>query len=196
MTYSAPIYVNVEYTRGNQKVHSKNIVIGRMPIMLRSSRCVLSRLNGEKEMSHANECPNDPGGYFIVRGTEKVGKTLALETYNKSHKILVLMHEQLSKNRIMINRNLKKELYCEVLSTSQDRKSKTYIINKRGRYYLRHNQLADDIPIAIIFKVYLIPVVSFLRENDEFRQWAMNPTISSCQFWELKRNLWQQWVLH
>jgi DNA-directed RNA polymerase III subunit RPC2 len=62
------------------------------------------------------------------------------------------MHEQISKNRIMINRNMKKEFYCEVLSTSQDRKSKTYVISKKGRYYLKHNQLADDIPIAIIFK--------------------------------------------
>ena len=35
MTYSAPICVNVEYTRGNQKIVGKNISIGRMPIMLR-----------------------------------------------------------------------------------------------------------------------------------------------------------------
>lgn len=63
------------------------------------------------------------------------------------------MHEQNSKNRIMINRNMKKELYCEVMSSSQDRKSKTYIISKNGRYYLKHNQLADDVPIFIIFKV-------------------------------------------
>jgi DNA-directed RNA polymerase III subunit RPC2 len=64
------------------------------------------------------------------------------------------MHEQISRNRIMINRNSKKELICEVLSTSHDRKSKTYIIGKKGRYYLKHNQLADDIPVVIIFKVY------------------------------------------
>lgn len=39
-----------------------------------------------EEMAHANECPYDPGGYFVVRGSEKV----------------VLMQEQLSKNRIMV----------------------------------------------------------------------------------------------
>lgn len=136
MTYSAPILVSVEYTRGNQKIVCKNILIGRMPIMLRSSRCILAKLTTEEEMAHFNECPFDPGGYFIVRGSEKV----------------VLMHEQLSKNRIMINRNIKKELFCEVLSTTLDRKSKTYVISKKGRYYLKHNQLADDVPVAIIFK--------------------------------------------
>jgi DNA-directed RNA polymerase beta subunit len=45
-----------------------------MPIMLRSSHCVLSKLTTEEEMAHVNECPYDPGGYFIVRGSEKVGE--------------------------------------------------------------------------------------------------------------------------
>lgn len=167
MTYSAPIYVNVEYTRGNQRVVSKNIVIGRMPIMLRSSRCVLSRLTTEEDMAHASECPYDPGGYFVVRGSEKV----------------VLMHEQISRNRIMINRNSKKELICEVLSTSQDRKSKTYIIGKKGRYYLKHNQLADDIPVVIIFKAMGYEsdhlIASTVGIEEEYVA-AIGPTIDEC----------------
>lgn len=45
--------------------------IGRLPIMLRSNKCVL------KDKTHAQladmtECPLDPGGYFVVKGTEKV----------------------------------------------------------------------------------------------------------------------------
>lgn len=44
MTYSAPIKVDVEYTRGNQRVLRSGIVIGRMPIMLRSSRCILKNM--------------------------------------------------------------------------------------------------------------------------------------------------------
>uniref|UniRef100_A0A915MN16 DNA-directed RNA polymerase subunit beta n=2 Tax=Meloidogyne TaxID=189290 RepID=A0A915MN16_MELJA len=82
MTYSAPIYVNVEYTRGNQRVVSKNIVIGRMPIMLRSSRCVLSKLSTEEEMAHASECPYDPGGYFVAMGYESdhlIATTVGIE---------------------------------------------------------------------------------------------------------------------
>lgn len=47
---------------------------------------MLSKLTTMEEMAHANECPYDPGGYFVVRGSEKV----------------VLMQEQLSKNRIMV----------------------------------------------------------------------------------------------
>lgn len=170
MTYSAPIYVDIEYTRGNQRVIRNKLIIGRMPIMLRSSRCILSRLTTHEEMAHVNECPYDPGGYFVVRGSEKV----------------VLMQEQLSKNRIMISRNNKKDLICEVLSTTQERKSKTYIINKKRRYYVKHNQLAEDIPIAVIFKVYMHPFCFIISRSMTliinsidcklYRQWGTNLT--------------------
>jgi hypothetical protein len=42
-----------------------------MPVMLRSDRCVLKG-KCEYELASMNECPLDPGGYFIVKGQEKV----------------------------------------------------------------------------------------------------------------------------
>jgi DNA-directed RNA polymerase III subunit RPC2 len=39
--------------------------------MLRSDLCVLKG-KGEFELAAMNECPLDPGGYFIVKGQEKV----------------------------------------------------------------------------------------------------------------------------
>lgn len=71
MTYSAPVTVDIEYTRGNQRVVRNGLPIGRMPIMLRSSNCTLAGLS-PAEMAKKNECPYDCGGYFIVRGNEKV----------------------------------------------------------------------------------------------------------------------------
>jgi DNA-directed RNA polymerase III subunit RPC2 len=55
-TYSAPIYVNVRYTRGRQIVVKKKVQIGRMPIMLRSSKCLL-RGKSERELAEMKECP-------------------------------------------------------------------------------------------------------------------------------------------
>ncbi|URD96563.1 DNA-directed RNA polymerase [Musa troglodytarum] len=73
-TYAAPIKVDIEYTKGNQPNKNpevkRGLVIGRMPIMLRSRRCVLSGKD-EAELSKLGECPLDPGGYFVVKGTEK-----------------------------------------------------------------------------------------------------------------------------
>ena len=45
MTYSAPITVDIEYTRGQQRVIRNGLGIGRMPIMLRSSNCILNGKN-------------------------------------------------------------------------------------------------------------------------------------------------------
>jgi len=85
MTYAAPIVVDIKYRRANNLINRKNIRIGRMPIMLRSGNCVL-RGKSEGELACLNECSVDPGGYFIVRGQEKV----------------ILVQEQLSKNRVIV----------------------------------------------------------------------------------------------
>lgn len=91
MTYAAPIRVDIKYVRGKQVVARRGIVIGRLPIMLRSSKC---RLTGktDRQMAQMNECALDPGGYFIVNGTEKV----------------ILVQEQLSKNRVIVETDPKK----------------------------------------------------------------------------------------
>lgn len=91
MTYSAPIFVDVEYTRGGKIYRRKHIDIGRMPIMLRSNKCALSG-RSDKELAQMNECPLDPGGYFVVKGQEKV----------------ILIQEQLSKNRVIVEADTKK----------------------------------------------------------------------------------------
>ncbi|EJW83378.1 DNA-directed RNA polymerase [Wuchereria bancrofti] len=166
MTYSAPISVDIEYTRGSQRVLRNGLIIGKMPVMLRSSKCVLKNMN-ESELARVQECPYDPGGYFIIRGSEKV----------------VLIQEQLSKNRIMIGRNSKKELQCEVLSSTQERKSKTYIASRKQRYYVRHNQLSDDVPVAIVFKAMGFEsdhdIVSAVGLEEKFVA-AMAPSIEEC----------------
>lgn len=38
-------------------------------------------------------------------------------------------------------------------SSTHEKKSRTNMIVKQGRFYLRHNTLSEDAPIAIIFKV-------------------------------------------
>ena len=60
--------------RGNQEPEtdlSNKIYIGKIPIMLRSTYCLLSGLT-DRDLTELNECPLDPGGYFIINGSEKV----------------------------------------------------------------------------------------------------------------------------
>ena len=64
--------VDFKYHLANNVVEErKNIAIGRMPIMVGSSRCHL-RNKSENELARLQECPYDPRGYFIINGTEKV----------------------------------------------------------------------------------------------------------------------------
>lgn len=39
--------------------------------MLRSTYCLLNGLT-DRDLCELNECPLDPGGYFIINGSEKV----------------------------------------------------------------------------------------------------------------------------
>ncbi|KAJ8646439.1 hypothetical protein MRB53_008187 [Persea americana] len=136
-TYAAPVKVDIEYTRGNpiQTEIKKGHVIANMPIMLRSCRCVLYGMDDD-ELARLGECPLDPGGYFIVKGTEKV----------------LMIQEQLSKNRIIIDTDKKGRVSASVTSSTHERKSKTVIVMEKERIYLQLNQFTKLIPIMVIMK--------------------------------------------
>jgi DNA-directed RNA polymerase II subunit RPB2 len=90
LTYSAPLYVDITKTvikDGEDPVkttHQKTF-IGKIPIMLRSTYCILSGLT-DRDLTELNECPLDPGGYFVVNGSEKVilHKTQAANVHDHS----------------------------------------------------------------------------------------------------------------
>nr|XP_034330329.1 DNA-directed RNA polymerase II subunit RPB2 isoform X1 [Crassostrea gigas] len=76
LTYSAPLYVDITKTvvkEGEDPVETQHqkTFIGKIPIMLRSTYCLLYNLM-DRDLTELNECPLDPGGYFIINGSEKV----------------------------------------------------------------------------------------------------------------------------
>ncbi|KAI2798827.1 hypothetical protein RDWZM_007221 [Blomia tropicalis] len=76
LTYSAPLYVDITktITRDGQdpvETQHQKTYIGKIPIMLRSSYCLLNGFT-DRDLAELNECPLDPGGYFIINGSEKV----------------------------------------------------------------------------------------------------------------------------
>jgi len=135
LTYAAPILVDVEFTREKQKFQKTGLMIGRLPIMLRSGNCVLHDKD-QAELARLNECPYDPGGYFIIKGVEKV----------------ILIQEQLSKNRIIIEHDSKHNIMATVTSSTHEKKSKTNMIAKHGKLYLQHNSLSEDVPVMIVLR--------------------------------------------
>ncbi|KAF5764572.1 putative DNA-directed RNA polymerase [Helianthus annuus] len=156
-TYAAPIFVDIEYRNAdssymeNRKAGSSfienrkagfslnksNVIIGRMPIMLKSQSCVLHGKD-EDELAKFGECPLDPGGYFVVKGNEKV----------------ILIQEQLSKNRIIIDKDNKGCIQASVMSSCNITKkiSKTIIKMEKGKIYLVLNSFSTKVPIMLVLK--------------------------------------------
>eukprot|EP00915_Cephaloidophora_sp_WS-2016_P005725 GHVH01007596.1.p1 GENE.GHVH01007596.1~~GHVH01007596.1.p1 ORF type:complete len:1177 (+),score=148.22 GHVH01007596.1:181-3531(+) len=141
LTYAAPILVNVELYKGRGDqgepivIRRLNQEIGRMPVMLKSDPCILSGKH-DQELMREGECPMDPGGYFIVKGNERV----------------IMIHEQLSKNRIICEIDNKGVIMATCTSVSAESKTRTQVILSKGRLYLRHNTFDSDIPLVIVFK--------------------------------------------
>ena len=77
LTYDSPVYVTItttlNYGNGEPPEVERNmrVVIGRIPIMLRSSHCYLTYMTPQDRIK-SGECEYDSGGYFIVKGKERV----------------------------------------------------------------------------------------------------------------------------
>jgi|TARA_Y100000310_G_scaffold309604_1_gene353876 DNA-directed RNA polymerase subunit B len=71
LTYSAPLLLLMTPIKNGTELEQIETPIGTLPIMLRSSKCLLNGLTAEEGIK-AGEDPEDPGGYFIVNGTERV----------------------------------------------------------------------------------------------------------------------------
>ncbi|KAF0991447.1 hypothetical protein HZS_6138, partial [Henneguya salminicola] len=135
LTYSAPIHVDIEYIRNNSLIERKNIFIGKIPIMLKCSHCVLYQKN-DHELKNVTECPLDPGGYFIVKGVERV----------------LLVQEQMMNNRIFLDQESDGSFRSYVVSSTYYIKSRTVVYMKGDKFVMKHSSFSEDIPVMVIFK--------------------------------------------
>jgi DNA-directed RNA polymerase subunit B len=71
LTYSAPIIVEMIPVINGIEQDKQEVKMGELPIMVKSEKCVLNGLS-EEELIRLGEDPKDPGGYFIINGTERV----------------------------------------------------------------------------------------------------------------------------
>lgn len=70
--------------------HHNQVKLGAVPIMLRSSYCwTQTNSASAQELSDMGECPYDQGGYFILKGSEKV--LVAQENMAKNQGLLLFL---------------------------------------------------------------------------------------------------------
>jgi len=86
LTYSVPLYLTMIPIENNIEGEPVEVYIGDLPIMLKSIADPTATLPPEK-LIEIGEDPKDPGGYFIVNGTEKV----------------IVAQEDLATNRVLVD---------------------------------------------------------------------------------------------
>ena len=70
LTYSAPLFLELSIKQDGQ-IENQEVEIGRMPIMVKSQPCNLHGASKEELESNYMD-PEDPGGYFIINGNERI----------------------------------------------------------------------------------------------------------------------------
>ena len=71
LAYAAPIALEMTPVIDGREQDTELVYIGNIPVMLKSKLCFLSQLSRE-ELIAAGEDPDEPGGYFVVNGSERV----------------------------------------------------------------------------------------------------------------------------
>ena len=82
VSYVAPLQMEASVIEDGKTLESKPIHIGDIPVMVKSNACILRSFTDQKLIDHGED-PEDPGGYFIINGSERVIVGLEDLSYNK-----------------------------------------------------------------------------------------------------------------
>ncbi|KPU81155.1 DNA-directed RNA polymerase subunit B [Nitrosopumilus sp. PRT-SC01] len=82
VSYSAPVMLEASVVEDGKTLESRFVHIGDVPVMAKSNACILHNFSTQKLIEHGED-PKDPGGYFIINGSERVIVGLEDLSYNK-----------------------------------------------------------------------------------------------------------------
>jgi len=82
VSYIAPLMMEANVIEDGKTLETRFIHIGDVPVMVKSDACILRNFTEQKLIDHAED-PYDPGGYFIINGSERVIVGLEDLSYNK-----------------------------------------------------------------------------------------------------------------
>jgi DNA-directed RNA polymerase subunit B len=82
LTYASPVMLECSIVEDGKILESRFIHVGDMPVMAKSNACILHNLV-EPKLIELGEDPRDPGGYFVINGSERVIVGLEDLSYNK-----------------------------------------------------------------------------------------------------------------
>jgi len=134
LTYSAPVFLEITVKKDDQ-VDSETVEIGKIPIMVKSKMCNTFGMSKEELIKNYND-PLDPGGYFIIKGNERV----------------MVMAEDLAENQPFVETNARDEIILKMFSLKGTyRIPVTISEDKDGIFNLSFSRF-KDIPAVVILK--------------------------------------------
>ncbi len=137
LTYDSPMLLNVSYMANDEPIKEDKVLIGRLPIVVKSNLCRLNGLSRE-ELIKLNEDPDDPGGYFIISGTERV----------------VMTAEDLAPNNILINKEEREGIQYTVkifADVTDVKVPHTIILSNNNLLYIDFGRLRR-VPVTTLLK--------------------------------------------
>jgi len=134
LTYAAPVYLELTVKKDDQ-VDSETVEIGKIPVMVKSKICNTYGMSKDELIKNYND-PRDPGGYFIIKGNERV----------------MVMAEDLAENQSFVETNSKGDLILKMFSLKGTyRIPVTISEDKEGIFNLSFSRF-KDLPAIIILK--------------------------------------------
>ena len=151
LNYLSPIHIDFTVIEDGIEKEPERVHIGDLPIMTRSKKCNLhlDNLEDERELTeeeyekkliNENEDPSDPGGYFIIGGTERV----------------LISLEDLAPNRVMVEFNERYGTRLEVAKVFSQRegyRALTLVEKKKdGMLMVTVPAASGQIPLIALMK--------------------------------------------
>ena len=159
-----PVYVDAGIEREEEIVTA---YIGRLPIMLKSKSCLLHNLSRD-ELTRLGEDPEDPGGYFIINGSERV----------------IVTQEYLVSNRVLVDKGRKGSsttAVAKVFSTVAGFRSLVSVQRRKdGRLLVNFFSVPRPLPLTVLIKALGITVdrdIANLVTNDPELIQELLPTL-------------------
>lgn len=135
ITYHAPIYLEVSSYINDVQRENFIAEVGKLPIMLKSKYCHLEKSNTEELIKHGED-GTDPGGYFIINGTERI----------------IVNVEDLAANNFIVERDSSGKLIGRFFAAHGSYKIPHNIERKKdGIYYMTFTRI-KNMPIVIVLK--------------------------------------------
>jgi len=160
VSYVAPLMLEANVIEDGKTLETRFIHIGDIPVMVKSESCILRSFTQQKLIDYAED-PEDPGGYFIINGSERVIVGLEDLSYNK----IIVDAEKVGGKKVF-----KAKVYSSIVGY---RAKLELVLKEDGLIVARIPGSPVDIPIIILVRALGLEsdkeIASAISLNDEIQ---------------------------